>query len=218
MTDQFNTKVSSFFDGYSSDFNEIYDDELNKKNPIKYYLSRLFRDSMFTRLSYTIETLKQDKFQTILDMGCGAGRYTHALARLQKEVTGIDFSKEMISLAEDISKKHGMKNLKFECVSAEEYVFTKSFDAVICLGFFDYIENPINLIEKILDSGSKKFLGSFPKKSHPLTFQRKIRYKLRNCPLYFYDLKDLNGFKDTLKIKELKITDLGRDYIVEIDQ
>ncbi|MDC0940452.1 methyltransferase domain-containing protein [Candidatus Pelagibacter sp.] len=218
MNTQFNKKVSKFFDGYSSDFDEIYDDELDKKNPAKYYLSRLFRSSMFTRFSLTIELLKDKKYKHILDMGCGAGRYSHALARFDKEITGIDFANEMIILANKISKKNKISNVNFECISAEEYKFSKSFDAVICLGFFDYIENPLNLIKKILDSGSKKFIGSFPKKNHILTFQRKIRYKLRNCPLYFYEIKDLNNFKNSLKINELKITDLGRDFLVEIDQ
>lgn len=214
----FSKKISNFFDKYSSSFDEIYDDELVKKKPIKYYISKLFRKSMFTRFFYTIEKLKDKKYLTILDMGCGAGRYSHALAKIGKKVTGIDFSNEMIVLAEEISKRNNMHNINFECISAEEYVFLKPYDSVICLGFFDYIENPKYLIKKILNSGSKNIIASFPKKKHILSFQRKIRYKLRNCPIFFYDFEDINKLKDQLKITDLKIYDHGRDYIVEINQ
>lgn len=217
MKNYLSKQVSNFFDGYSTDFDEIYDDELNKKNFIKYYVSRYLRRSMFSRFSYTIEALRDDKYMEILDMGCGAGRYSHELAKLNKKVFGIDFSSNMIELAKKISDTKNIKNTEFKCISAEEFKFEKSYDAVICLGFFDYIEKPSILIDKIVKSKSKKFIGSFPKKKHILSFQRKVRYQLRKCPLYLYSLEDLEKLKNSLKIENTKIIDLGRDYLLEIN-
>ena len=111
MKDYLSKQVSNFFDGYSTDFDEIYDDELNKKNIIKYYVSRYLRGSMFSRFSYTIEALRDDKYMEILDMGCGAGRYSHELAKLNKKVFGIDFSSKMIELAKKYQK---LKILKIQ--------------------------------------------------------------------------------------------------------
>ena len=57
-------------------------------------------------------------------------------------------------------------------------------------------------------------IPSFPKLYHWLTPQRKIRYVLRNCPLYFYTK---NKIKINLKIagiKKYKILDNGREYFV----
>ncbi|MFA6809260.1 MAG: methyltransferase domain-containing protein [Eubacteriales bacterium] len=50
---------------------------------------------------------------TSLDVGCGAGIYSLALAFRLKHVTGVDFSPEMIKLAKRLAQKYNLKNTEF---------------------------------------------------------------------------------------------------------
>lgn len=47
----------------------------------------------------------------ILDIGCGTGIYTLPLAREALQVTGIDFSKTMLTRLQDEARRHGIVNI-----------------------------------------------------------------------------------------------------------
>ena len=51
-----------------------------------------------------------------LDIGCGAGRHTLALARRGGHSVGVDVSPRMIALAERSAQEHGLPNAVFQCV------------------------------------------------------------------------------------------------------
>ena len=90
----------------------------------------------------------------------------------------------MIKLVES---KNTFSNLD-HCVSSYlDFKPTKKYDISILMGFFDYVEDIDPYFAKLKIDTSKIILGSFPKKNGFLAFQRKIRYNLRNCPLYLYD-------------------------------
>ena len=59
-------------------------------------------------------------------------------------------------------------------------------DAAILMGFFDYISNPLDIFIKLKEDTNKFILASFPKSGGILAFQRKIRYNMRNCQLFYY--------------------------------
>ena len=46
----------------------------------------------------------------IADFGCGPGLYTTRLAKMQADVTGIDFSKSSIQYAQQAAKKEGSEH------------------------------------------------------------------------------------------------------------
>lgn len=210
------TLVKNFFHSYAHKFDEIYMDELNKKNLINYIYGKIFRKSMFSRYYFTLDSLNKKNIKSILDVGCGAGRYCHALSSLGKIVHGIDFASEMIDLAKKISNQKKLKKLKFEKVSIEKFVFKKKYDAIICLGFFDYIKNFQFVLDKLTKSKPKIIIASFPKKYHLLTPQRKIRYFLRKCSLYFYEKKKLEIILNSYSNYSYKIFDHGRDFVVKM--
>ncbi|MBN1353835.1 MAG: methyltransferase domain-containing protein [Candidatus Omnitrophica bacterium] len=102
------------------------------------------------------------KGKTVLDLGCGSGRYTIALYKLgAKKVIGIDYRKESYRAAQEYAKKRNLQitfkegdcvNLKFP---------SESFDFVFCNGVLHHtksIENGILQIKKVLKKGSKAFL------------------------------------------------------------
>ncbi len=70
-------------------------------------------------------------------------------------------------------------------------------------------------IKKIIDT-TKEIWASFPKQGGLLTWQRKVRYNMRNCPLYFYSKKSLVDILDKSGLQgKYTIKDLGRDFFVK---
>lgn len=64
-------------------------------------------------LSYLFEKAAPDKTMTALDIGCGAGLYSLALAPYIKEVVGTDISTQMILAASERAGQENIKNVRF---------------------------------------------------------------------------------------------------------
>ena len=76
---------------------------------------------------------------TVLDVGCGAGRVSVALAKKGYVVTGLDFLPEMIELANRQANSHGI-NVEFKVMDATNLDFLReSFQNVLFL--FNLLES-----------------------------------------------------------------------------
>lgn len=90
--------------------------------------------------------------KTILDIGCGTGRYAVKLAAAGAKVTAIDFCDSMISVAKQ--KKYAMK-IDFICCSIENIPLQEKFDIVLCNLLLNHIENlngPLFEISRLVKS------------------------------------------------------------------
>jgi SAM-dependent methyltransferase len=103
---------------------------------------RLARDS-YHRLEFdtTMHFIRKHfskKKGLILDAGGGPGRYTIELAKLGYDVILLDFTKEMLQIAERHIKKSGLQDRVKQIVHGSIDNFSmfdsETFDAVICLG------------------------------------------------------------------------------------
>lgn len=103
------------------------------------------------------------KNKKCLDLGCGGGRYSIALAMLgAKEVTGVDVSKEAIQDANRRASDLQIENVNFIQNSAESLPFQDShFDFVIFSGVLMHMENPekgLSEISRVLKSGGLVYM------------------------------------------------------------
>jgi len=72
------------------------------------------------------------KTERILDLGCGPGIVSAALAPHAKEVVGFDLTPEMLVRARQRCKEGGLPNVRFELGRGEQLPFAVgSFDAVV---------------------------------------------------------------------------------------
>ena len=210
-----NDRVRSYFDGAADSFDSIYRTE---KSFTQKLVDGLFHGVIHRRYELTFELCGEGLTgKRALDIGCGSGRYSIELARRGAEVKGLDFAPAMVELAAKMADEAGVD----ECCHFEQCDFLSwnqphDFDICLGIGFFDYIEKPEIVLEKTLNDSSKNILASFPKKGGLLYIQRKIRYWLRNCPLYFYSEKRLHAILKTLG-KEYSIIDNDREFFVIIN-
>ncbi len=118
------------------------------------YDDTLFLSSMellAKRFSENKFPLKWFKGKKCLDVGCGGGRYSLALAGLgAKEVQGIDVSKAAVADARKRAKAMGVKNVKFQVGSALDLPFADaSFDCVIFSGVLMITEEPVKALAEM---------------------------------------------------------------------
>ncbi len=210
-------EVKSFFDGYATDFDSIYGHTDNRGFMDK-ISDKLFRQSMYLRYQECLKNTAQKEINSILDIGCGSGHYCDAYLNQGKRVTGLDIADGMLKIATKKTEKY-IKEGKADYILADylSHNFTSKFDSACLMGFFDYIKEPVKIFQKLEKDVSKEIYMSFPKKGGFLAWQRKIRYNMRNCPLYFYSKEDLMEILKKVNWEnKAEIIDLGRDYFVKV--
>jgi SAM-dependent methyltransferase len=112
-------------------------------NPIAEHLGKAYwaRDTgrvmAFTKgteqeVTFLVDALGLQVGERVLDVGCGPGRHSLALARRGLDVVGVDLSPDFVALACDAAAAEGL-SARFELVDVRELAFEAEFDAAICL-------------------------------------------------------------------------------------
>jgi 2-polyprenyl-3-methyl-5-hydroxy-6-metoxy-1,4-benzoquinol methylase len=153
------SRTQRYFDHHAAQFDSIY----HEGQPIQRALNRTFRKAIYERFAITFEQAGDVAGKTVLDVGCGSGRYavefaTQGVAARCEFIQG-DFTAQMID---------------------------QRFDVVIAIGVFDYQDRPVEFLRKMRQHCSGRIIATFPGRSLIRMPLRKFRYWLGNCPVLFY--------------------------------
>jgi len=104
----------------------------------------------------------------IVDVGCGGGILTEALARQGADALGIDLSEELVDIADLHSLETGV-NVSYQKISAEALAEQQSacFDVVTCMEMLEHVPDPASIIHacgQLVKPGGKVFFSTLNRK------------------------------------------------------
>jgi ubiquinone/menaquinone biosynthesis C-methylase UbiE len=205
-----------FFDGFADAFDTFYD---GKRSPFMQWVDQRFRRDMFLRYAMTFDFLGDLRGKRVLDVGCGSGPYiVEALKRGALHVTGIDAAPRMLDLANQRAVQLGLENrIKLVEGYFPETCPDERFDAAIVMGVMDYIEDAPAFLTALRSVITEGAVISFPSIHWFRTPFRKIRYRLRRCPVRFYGRNEIEQMARSLNVRKYhlkKIEGAGMDYVL----
>jgi SAM-dependent methyltransferase len=101
------------------------------------------------------------KGKRVLDMGCGSGRYSLALAALGAEVTAVDYQAKAYAAASEIAREKGLKVTFVEGNVLELPFESGAFEFVFCNGVIHHTSNILGGLDeliRVMAPGASSFL------------------------------------------------------------
>ena len=100
----------------------------------------------------------------VLDVGCGGGILSEALAKANAHVTGIDLSNESIEAAKIHASQHGLDiDYRYENIEETASKHAGEFDAITCMEMLEHVPEPGKIIaacSKLLKPGGHAYFST----------------------------------------------------------
>jgi len=210
------SSAGKFFDSFADTFDTFYD---GQRHYVMRWIDQRFRSDMFIRFARTFELLGNLQEKKVLDIGCGSGPYlAEALKRGAAQAIGLDPAPRMLELARQRIERFGWVD---RAIFVEGYFPNDcppgAYDAVIVMGVMDYMDDAPSFVRRLKQVCTGRAVLSFPSMHWLRTPIRQVRYRLRNCPVYFYDetkLQQLLQQEGITNYQIDKIPGAGMDYVV----
>jgi len=175
-------RVREHFRKKAFSFDHLYDEE--------HALQRALRPGLFNRREFALAVAREYEAPRVLDVGGGSARIGElVLEQGASRYVDVDLSDAMLDLARqrlDRFDEDKVNLLQGDFLSA---AIPGSYDVVLALGYFDYIEDaPAHvrrMLELIAPGGS--VVATFPRWTWTKGPIRKLRYEvINNCPIFDY--------------------------------
>lgn len=139
--------------GYNKKFIRFFSEISAKLNYITYDF--LVKRKIMPHLNNFLSDITISK---VVDLGCGIGVITNALAEecipLDGKIYGLDFSRNSLKIAHQIAKERNIPNVKFIEIDLYQIKNQKkineelqNLDAVIGIGILEYLHNPVKILK-----------------------------------------------------------------------
>jgi 2-polyprenyl-3-methyl-5-hydroxy-6-metoxy-1,4-benzoquinol methylase len=206
-------RVREHFQGDARRFDAIYED---RKGPLARWIDGVWRGVVRRRLELTRERLGPLEGRTVLDVGCGSGRYCLAYAAAgASRVVGVDFAPAMIEIAREHARRAGVaERCEFRAGAFPEAVSDGPFDVSTALGFFDYVPDPVPIVRRMRNLTRSTMVMSFPKSREWRVPFRRVRFRLAGCPLFLYSEEQVRRTLAAAGVTRYDWIPLDRDYVV----
>jgi SAM-dependent methyltransferase len=206
-------QIADYWDRIAPRFDAIYS---GKKNNVGRMLDRVFRRDMYQRFDWVMGKSSDVRGRSICDVGCGSGRFVSALAQRGATVTGLDFAPAMLRLAKQLVEQDGVAaRCDFVLGDILDWKTDRTFDAVIAIGFWDYVADPLPRLKVIRQISRDSFLSAWPRTGTWRMVLRKLRLNLAGCPVYFWSESQVRSFLEQAAFEVESCEIYGQLYCVE---
>lgn len=179
-------------------------------------------DPRLMNMMYLIEPKEGDR---ILDVGCGRGELTYALAK-RAEVIGVDYSEAAIKIAEDNfsgTKEMLQGRLKYICGDVVELKQQNKFDKIVLADVYEHIEAEVmkkllGAIAEMLTDDGMLFIHTAPNVDYYETVYAKRVDEARKQGL-FLPKNPRSRYEDRMHINEQSTRSLKKtlsNYFPEV--
>ncbi|MEX1214904.1 bifunctional 2-polyprenyl-6-hydroxyphenol methylase/3-demethylubiquinol 3-O-methyltransferase UbiG [Saccharospirillum sp.] len=155
--------------------------------------------------------------KTVLDIGCGGGILTEALAHRGARVTGIDMTDAPLKVARLHALDSGLEGIEYRQMTAEALADEApgQFDVITCMEMLEHVPDPTSVIaaiQRLLKPGGHAFFSTINR--NPKAWLMAIvgaEYVLRLLPKGTHDYKKLirpSELKRWAEQNDLKTLDL----------
>ena len=163
----------------------------------------------------------------ILDVGCGAGILSEAMAFRGAHVTGIDMAPALLKIAR-LHMAESNLTIKYTQSTIEEFSdrSNKKFDVITCMEMLEHVPDPKSVIQSTINRNFKSYLGAIvggeyilkllPKGTHKYSMLIKpseLSLWLRNTNFEVLDLCGLT-YNPISKRFSLNNSDISINYMI----
>jgi 2-polyprenyl-3-methyl-5-hydroxy-6-metoxy-1,4-benzoquinol methylase len=196
-------RTKQYFEAHASQFDSIYHDG----RPLQRVLNRTFRKAIYERFAITFDEAEPISGRTVMDVGCGSGRYSVEFARRgASRVVGVDYAGPMLALAAEHARATGVAD-RCEFVQGDFTTLPlhERFDVVVAIGVFDYQARPVEFLRGMVERCSRRVIATFPGRSLVRMRVRQLRYWLGNCPVLFYTEEGVRQIAVDAGVRSIRI-------------
>jgi 2-polyprenyl-6-hydroxyphenyl methylase / 3-demethylubiquinone-9 3-methyltransferase len=115
------------------------------------------------RLNYVAKQIPL-RGKKILDVGCGGGLLSEALAREGADVVALDLAEELIEIAKlHLYESHLKVEYRLQSVESLAEEIPGQFDAITCMEMLEHVPDPSSILracEKLLKPGGKLYIST----------------------------------------------------------
>lgn len=125
------------------------------------------------RLKFIVEQIDTAQ-PRVVDVGCGGGILTEALAKTGAQTTGIDLSELSLEVARQHAQTHGL-DIDYRYQNAEQLALEQSasFDVVTCMEMLEHVPDPAQVIAacaRALKPGGKAIFSTINRNAKAFLF------------------------------------------------
>jgi len=203
-------QVGRHFDRTASAFDSLYHGAAPSR--LMGWINRRFRADIDERFRRTLDHVAAVRPRSVLDIGCGSGRYLEALAQPDgRRLVGLDVSENMLAMAR--SRLDRLRDCHVELVAADfaQWPSDEVFEVVVAMGFFDYVADPAAALVRMAQRAGHSVVASFPSRHWLRMPLRKARYLFKACPVRFYSRRQIASMAEAAGFKSWQIDHTSRN-------
>lgn len=155
------------------------------------------------RVRKVLEIYEPDEEDRVLDLGCGWGTFSFALAPRVEEVVGLDFSEKAVELCRSRRRELGVENVRFvRADAADTGLEPESFDVVIAADLLEHLypedtRAVLSECARVVRRGGRLVVWT-PHRGHFLEILKSRGILLRPDPSHV-DYKSIEGLREMLE-------------------